>query len=177
MATDVSMSMPVSDSAALYGNPRLRFLPGSSVKPSDQSLGSLAPVSLSLKVNGPGNMRLASCKRHLTVQAAYGSDGRPSSSSIFVGGFILGGVIVGTLGCIFAPKISQALAGADHKDLMRKLPNFIYDEERALERTRKKLEAKIAKLNSAIDNASAQIQIVDSSNGADVNSDEAEAAI
>ncbi|KAL9682008.1 hypothetical protein QQ045_013801 [Rhodiola kirilowii] len=77
-------------------------------------------------------------------------------------------------------EISQALAGvagADHKDLMRKLPNFLYDEEKALERTRKKLEAKIAKLKSAIDNASAQIRIDDAPNNADVNSDEVEAAV
>lgn len=30
-------------------------------------------------------------------------------------------------------QISKALAGADKKDLMRKLPKFIYDEEKALE--------------------------------------------
>ncbi|CAM8917324.1 unnamed protein product [Rhodiola kirilowii] len=124
---------------------------------------------MSLKVNR------SSSKKPLTVQAAYGPEERPSSSSIFVGGFILGGIIVGALGCVFSPKISHALAGADHKDLMRKLPSFIYDEEKALERTRKKLEAKIVKLNSAIDNASAQIHIDDEPTGAAVNSDEVEA--
>ena len=30
-------------------------------------------------------------------------------------------------------QISKALAGADRKDLMRKLPKFIYDEEKTLE--------------------------------------------
>ena len=30
-------------------------------------------------------------------------------------------------------QISRALAGADSKDLMRKLPKFMYDEEKALE--------------------------------------------
>lgn len=30
-------------------------------------------------------------------------------------------------------QISKALTGADRKDLMRKLPKFIYDEEKALE--------------------------------------------
>lgn len=35
-----------------------------------------------------------------------GSDGgRPSSASIFVGGFVLGGLIVGTLGCVYAPQV------------------------------------------------------------------------
>lgn len=33
----------------------------------------------------------------------------------------------------FTVQISKALAGADRKDLMRKLPKFIYDEEKALE--------------------------------------------
>lgn len=32
-------------------------------------------------------------------------------------------------------QISKAIAGADRKDLMRKLPKFIYDEEKALEVT------------------------------------------
>ena len=33
----------------------------------------------------------------------------------------------------FYQQISKTLAGADRKDLMRKLPKFIYDEEKALE--------------------------------------------
>ena len=33
----------------------------------------------------------------------------------------------------FSKQISKALAGTDRKDLMRKLPKFIYDEEKALE--------------------------------------------
>ena len=35
--------------------------------------------------------------------------------------------------CLLVFQISKALAGADRKDLMRKLPKFIYDEEKALE--------------------------------------------
>ena len=36
--------------------------------------------------------------------------------------------------CYFIlPQISKAIAGADRKELMRKLPKFIYDEEQALE--------------------------------------------
>lgn len=35
----------------------------------------------------------------------YRDDGRPSGASIFVGGFILGGLIVGTLGCVYAPQV------------------------------------------------------------------------
>lgn len=36
----------------------------------------------------------------------------------------------------FFLQISKALAGTDRKDLMRKLPKFIYDEEKALEVSR-----------------------------------------
>ncbi|KAM4089563.1 hypothetical protein ACB094_07G162600 [Castanea mollissima] len=73
--------------------------------------------------------------------------------------------------------ISKALAGADRKDLMRKLPKFIYDEEKALERNRKILTEKIAQLNSAIDDVSAQLQGDDAPNGAAVNSDEVGASM
>ncbi|GJU11514.1 inner membrane localized protein [Tanacetum coccineum] len=61
------------------------------------------------------------------------NDGGSSSGGAFIGGFVLGGVLVGTLGAIFAPQISKALAGTDKKELLKKLPNFIYDEEKALE--------------------------------------------
>ncbi|CAN1781672.1 hypothetical protein LINPERHAP1_LOCUS15529, partial [Linum perenne] len=88
------------------------------------------------------------------------SDGRKGSGSsgIFIGGFVLGGLVVGALGCVLAPQISKALAGTDRKELMRKLPKFIYDEEKALEKTRKILTEKIAQLNSAIDDVSSQLK-------------------
>jgi len=35
----------------------------------------------------------------------YSDGGRPNSASIFVGGFILGGLIVGALGCVYAPQV------------------------------------------------------------------------
>ncbi|OMO50962.1 hypothetical protein COLO4_37861 [Corchorus olitorius] len=77
------------------------------------------------------------------------------------------------------PSIDQqgTITGADRKDLMKKLPKFIYDEEKALEKTRKVLTEKIAQLNSAIDDVSAQLRHEDAPNGAAVNSDEVEAAI
>ncbi|KAG5060887.1 hypothetical protein JHK87_001916 [Glycine soja] len=106
-----------------------------------------------------------------------GDGGRPSSGSIFVGGFVLGGLIAGALGCLYAPQISRALAGADSKDLMRKLPKFMYDEEKALERTREVLTEKIAQLNSAIDGVSAQLRPDEDSNEIAVNSEEIEIPI
>jgi len=36
-----------------------------------------------------------------------GDVGRTSSGSIFVGGFVLGSLIVGALGCVYAPKVSM----------------------------------------------------------------------
>ncbi|CAM8986689.1 hypothetical protein QQ045_006158 [Rhodiola kirilowii] len=137
---------------------------GSGLKPAEYvSLANLTPSTQN---------RLA-CRRPLLVRAS----GRPSSASVFVGGFVLGGLIVGALGCVFAPQISKALAATDRKDLMRKLPKFIYDEEKALERTRKILTDKIAQLNSAIDDVSAQLRADDSPNGAAVTQDEVEASI
>ncbi|CAN6463974.1 unnamed protein product [Victoria cruziana] len=145
------------------------------VRPLDQRFG---PAQLSW---GLLHRKKARCLKHrskLTVCASYSGDsGRPSSTGVFVGGFILGGIIVGALGCIYAPQISKALAGADRKDLMRKLPKFIYDEEKALEKTRKILTEKIAQLNSAIDEVSSQLRADDRTNGAAATSDEVEAAI
>lgn len=34
-----------------------------------------------------------------------GDRGRLSSAGIFVGGFVLGGIVVGTLGCVYAPQV------------------------------------------------------------------------
>lgn len=111
--------------------PLLHLSSGSSLKSAD-GLGS---SKLAFSVNGTRK----SCRlsRPLTVQASYSDGGRPSSGSAFVSGFVLGGLIVGTLGCVYAPQISKALTGTlngtDKKDLMKKLPKFLYDEEKALE--------------------------------------------
>ncbi|KAI7986305.1 hypothetical protein LOK49_LG14G00152 [Camellia lanceoleosa] len=123
---------------------------GSSLTQVDQCLTS---KNLLMSTTYQGKVKPLKYKRPFTVQASVDS-GRPSSASIFVGGFVLGGIVVGALGCIYAPQISKALAGADRKDLMRKLPKFIYDEEKALERTRKILTEKIAQMNFAIDDVS-----------------------
>ncbi|KAK2975677.1 hypothetical protein RJ640_027780 [Escallonia rubra] len=148
-------------------------LSGSSVMQVDQCLGS---GKLSISPASQCKMKPQMCRRPLTVRAG-GDGGRPSGASIFVGGFVLGGIVVGTLGCVYAPQISKALSGADRKDLMRKLPKFIYDEEKALERTRKILTEKIAQLNSAIDDVSSQLRADDAPNGAAVTPDEQEASI
>ncbi|KAJ6736971.1 INNER MEMBRANE LOCALIZED PROTEIN [Salix viminalis] len=151
--------------------PQARFLAsGSSLKPKDQCLLCISPGNISSKG------KLATRRRSLTIQAS-GDHGGSSGAGIFIGGFILGGILAGTFGCVFAPQISKTLAGADRKDLMRKLPKFIYDEDKALEKTRQVLSDKIAQLNSAIDEVSAQLHPEDAPNGIAVASDEIQASI
>ncbi|KAL1194032.1 hypothetical protein V5N11_002510 [Cardamine amara subsp. amara] len=134
-------------------------------------------VSVSFGLNRSNKLYFSSpkSKKILTIQSAYRDDDGSGSTGLFVGGFILGGLIVGALGCVYAPQISKVIAGADRKDLMRKLPKFIYDEEKALEKTRKVLAEKIAQLNSAIDDVSSQLKSEDTPNGAALNTDEVEA--
>ncbi|XP_052191468.1 uncharacterized protein LOC127800727 isoform X2 [Diospyros lotus] len=161
----------LSNSLVSVRNPRTQFFSGSSLMQVDQCFSSR---KLFINTTQQGKAK-APKHRTLTVQARDG--GTPNTASIFVGGFVLGGVVVGALGCIYAPQISKALAGADRKDLMRKLPKFIYDEEKALEKTRKILTEKIAQLNSAIDDVSAQLHADDDPNGTAVNPDELEASV
>ncbi|GAV86456.1 hypothetical protein CFOL_v3_29886 [Cephalotus follicularis] len=167
----------ISGSLVVTRNPGIQLSYHSPLKPLDQCLGRAIHTNLSFNPNRQRKMQLSTSRRSCTVQAAYSDGGRPSGAGIFVGGFVLGGIIVGTLGCVYAPQISKALAGTDKKDLMRKLPKFIYDEEKALEKTRKILTEKIAQLNSAIDDVSSQLRSEDTPNGVPVNSDEMEATI
>uniref|UniRef100_A0A6N2KWC2 Uncharacterized protein n=1 Tax=Salix viminalis TaxID=40686 RepID=A0A6N2KWC2_SALVM len=161
----------ISTSLLSIKTPQAHFLSaGSSLKPKDQCLICVRPGNLSCKGKPTAH------KKSLTIQAS-GEHGGSSSAGVFIGGFILGGIVAGTLGCVYAPQISKALAGADRKDLMRKLPKFIYDEEKALEKTRQVLADKIAQLNSAIDEVSAQLHPEDAPNGTAVTSDEIQASI
>ncbi|XP_051139576.1 uncharacterized protein LOC127257233 [Andrographis paniculata] len=155
---------------AALSSPSLHFAPGSSVKSEDKFLQL---CNLSVK----GTKKASTQRRGLVVQASYSDGGRQSNASLFVGGFVLGGLIVGTLGCVYAPQIRKALTDTDKKDLMKKLPKFIYDEEKALERQRKKLADKIEQLNSAIDNVSSQLRPEESANEVAVSADDFEAAV
>nr|POE64237.1 hypothetical protein CFP56_54559 [Quercus suber] len=148
---------------ACFSPNQTHFLSGS-LKPTDRCLLNISTCDPSLTPGFQRKAKLTTSKTPFTVRAG-GDGGRPNTASIFVGGFVLGGMVVGTLGCIYAPQISKALAGVDRKDLMRKLPKFIYDEEKALE------------LNSAIDDVSAHLHGDDAPNGAIVNSDEVGASM
>ncbi|XP_019056670.1 PREDICTED: uncharacterized protein LOC104801939 isoform X2 [Tarenaya hassleriana] len=170
----------ISGSLILSKNSQLHPSSGLTLKTRTQVPGSVPSVNISFGLRGPNKLQFSAprCRKPLTIQAAYRDDDGASSTSLFVGGFILGGLIVGALGCVYAPQISRALAGAGRKDLMKKLPKFIYDEEKALEKTRKVLAEKIAQLNSAIDDASFQLRTEDTTNGALAsNTDEVEATI
>ncbi|XP_072963918.1 uncharacterized protein [Typha angustifolia] len=167
----------LANSLVVAGDLGRSAVPRGIIKPSSRPLVILNPSSLSVIPIRHSKTKAAALKSRKVVHASFSEGGRPSSAGIFIGGFVLGGVIVGTLGCVYAPQISKALAGADKKDLMRKLPKFIYDEEKALEKTRKVLTDKIAQLNAAIDDVSSQLRADDVPNGAAVSSDEVEAAI
>ncbi|KAE9456785.1 hypothetical protein C3L33_11273, partial [Rhododendron williamsianum] len=121
---------------------------GYAFKPMGQYIGSSAPNSLSFRSIQIGERQISTSRRALTVQAGYRyhsfscvlcnyrDGGRSGNSTIFVGGFLLGGIIFGTLGCVYAPQvllISKALLGPERMELMKKLPKFKYDEEKALE--------------------------------------------
>ncbi|XP_015889570.3 uncharacterized protein LOC107424318 [Ziziphus jujuba] len=156
-------------------NSGTHLLFGSSSKPVEFCCPfSINPSKLGSTLQGEA--KLTAYKTPLIVRAG-GDDGKLSNASIFVGGFILGGMVVGTLGCLFAPQISKALDGTDRKGLMRRLPKFIYDEEKALQKSRKILNDKIEQLNSAIDEVSAQLRADHDPNGAAANPNEIEASI
>lgn len=78
----------------------------------------------------------------------------------FVAGFVVGGAIFGALGFIFAPQISAALLNDEQR---LRLPKFLDEEEKSPEATKQDLADKIASLNSAIDDVSAQLKAQDNS--------------
>ncbi|XP_057502869.1 uncharacterized protein LOC130786582 isoform X2 [Actinidia eriantha] len=74
----------------------------SSLKLVAQCLGSLGSMNLSFSRIKTVKTQFSASRRALTVQAGY-SDGRtPGSADIFIGGFVLGGIVVGALGCAYA---------------------------------------------------------------------------
>eukprot|EP00898_Chlorokybus_atmophyticus_P001696 jgi/Chlat1/2527/Chrsp175S02384 len=81
------------------------------------------------------------------------------SGTSFALGFALGGAVFGALGFIFAPQLSRALLGEGGAGGTRsRLRSFLEDEDGSLESTRRSLNEKIAQLNTAIDDVSAQLR-------------------
>ncbi|KAI4327862.1 hypothetical protein L6164_020274 [Bauhinia variegata] len=165
----------LSSSITLVKNPHTQLLSGSSLKPTDKCFLKISSNDVSPGSSFRSKARLTRRKMPLIVRAGGDGEGL-NDASIFAGGFVLGGLVVAALGCVYAPQISEALAGTDRKELMRKLPKFIYDEEKQLEKTRKILTEKIAQLNSAIDNVSSQLRANEDPNGYEASSDEIEAS-
>lgn len=63
----------------------------------------------------------------------------------------------GTLAFVFSPQISKTVLGVNPDGTPRRLPRWMDDED-SLEETRRKMNEKIAELNLAIDNTSAQLR-------------------
>ncbi|XP_019235782.1 PREDICTED: uncharacterized protein LOC109216105 [Nicotiana attenuata] len=160
-----------SNSLLISKSPSLHLSSGSPLKSIDES-----GCSTKLFFSARRGAKPSSSGRSL-IQARYSDGGRPSNGGFFIGGFVLGGLIVGTLGCVYAPQISKAISGTDKEDIMKKLPKFIYDEEKELEKQRKILAKKIEQINSSIDGISAQLRSEDTEDGATVNPDDVEALV
>ena len=77
----------------------------------------------------------------------------------FWSGFVVGGVVCGVLGYVFAPQISRAILGEDQRI---RLPRFLEEEDEDPEITKQNLADKIAQLNAAIDDVSAQLKTQES---------------
>ncbi|XP_009801193.1 uncharacterized protein LOC107826601 isoform X1 [Nicotiana tabacum] len=160
----------LSNSLLISKSPHLSS--GSPLKSIDES-----GCSTKLFFSARRGAKPSSSGRSLSIQARYSDGGRPSNGGFFIGGFVLGGLIVGTLGCVYAPQISKAISGTDKEDIMKKLPKFIYDEEKELEKQRKILAKKIEQINSSIDGISAQLRSEDTEDGATGNPDDVEAVV
>jgi len=86
---------------------------------------------------------------------------RGGGAGDFVAGFLLGGAVFGALGYLLAPQITKSLEDVESVkedvEATKRPAKFLEDDE-GLEKTRKNLNEKIAQLNAAIDDVSAQLR-------------------
>ncbi|KAH7426636.1 hypothetical protein KP509_10G009400 [Ceratopteris richardii] len=136
--------------------------------PSPSSVGAISPAKRAVRVELPkSNLLLLQSQEsflakqvpgqrcRVIVQAQY-SDKR-SGAGDFLAGFVFGGVIAGALGYLFAPQINK-LVSTIEREFDESRGFYSDDDDEALVRTRRNLNEKIAQLNAAIDNVSAQLK-------------------
>lgn len=124
--------------------------------------------SQSLRHANVAHGKRSDSRRQIIVSAEY-SGRRGGGAGDFVAGFLLGGVLFGALGYIIAPAVNKSIAAAEKETQddeevegpPKKLPKYVEDEEGLEQSTRKSLNDKIAQLNAAIDNVSAQLRSED----------------
>ncbi|GAQ88763.1 hypothetical protein KFL_004570050 [Klebsormidium nitens] len=124
-------------------------------------VGSSAPASSRLQIGGHrvggGPLYQNAQRTRKSIVRAEAVDKPSGGSGKFLTGFLIGGVVLGVLGFFFAPQISKTLLGENEDGSPRRLPRWL-DEEDSLEATRRSLNEKIAQLNAAIDDVSAQLR-------------------
>ncbi|CAM6062597.1 unnamed protein product [Sphagnum tenellum] len=101
---------------------------------------------------------------HRAVVAAEYRRGGGGGGGDFMAGFLLGGVVFGALGYLLAPQITKSISEEIEKqegDEPPKKPTQFLEDDEGLEKTRKNLNEKIAQLNAAIDDVSAQLRSED----------------
>ncbi|KAJ7542587.1 hypothetical protein O6H91_09G002000 [Diphasiastrum complanatum] len=161
-------------SAAISSPCGLSFKEFSSIsvlKPELASLKLLKQQSLVGKRTNP-NLKYSSA-----IYADY--NGRRGGPGDFVAGFILGGAVFGALGYLLAPLVNKSLSELENQfeeGIPQKQTKFLEDDE-GLEKTRKNLNEKIAQLNAAIDNVSAQLRAEEALGGPSETPPEFETAV
>lgn len=87
---------------------------------------------------------------------------RDGFGSGFVIGSIVGGVVGGVLGALLTSRSNQNAVTEKAIESGQQMP---FNTEESMETARHKLEAKIAQLNSAIDDVRQQLETVNSNSG------------
>lgn len=97
----------------------------------------------------PSRMLARQPRQDVRVYESRSGDG-------FLAGFVVGGVVFGALGFLFAPAISKALLGPDDR---LKMPRFLDDATpKDPAQMKQDLIDKIAQLNSSIDDVTEQLK-------------------